>query len=80
MKKVTLEREFLVPSANYCIMWNNMKEICPLFSFRKDQLKDKILFKCNFFDKDVVDQVNAHGVKKICETLDNESIIVPILK
>ena len=66
MKKVKLERELLVPDTDFCIMWKNQKEVCPLLSFRKEPNNEKIVWKCNFFDKDLLSNITAHGIKKVC--------------
>ena len=67
MKKVLLEREIMVPDNHYCMQWLNKKISCPMLSFRKDKSNPKILWKCNFFDEDLLQNLNSIGIRKFCE-------------
>ncbi|MCP3899164.1 MAG: hypothetical protein GY707_05570 [Desulfobacteraceae bacterium] len=66
MKQVTLERTLNVPDADYCIQWKG--ETCPLLHFRKDPKNPKMLWRCEFFDVDLVQNLNSIGIKKFCMT------------
>lgn len=69
MKKVTLQRDIMVPDSHYCIQWINQKITCPMLSFRKDAKNPKIVWKCNFFDEDLVQNINSIGIRKFCEEM-----------
>lgn len=66
MKKVTLSREIMVPDSEYCIRWKNQKDSCPMLQFRKEAKNPKILWKCTFFDEDLLQNINSHGIRKYC--------------
>jgi len=66
MKKIDLKRKILVPDADYCIVWNHQKEVCPALHFRKEPKNPKILWKCDFFDKDIQQNITSVGIRKFC--------------
>jgi len=79
MKKVKLERELLVPSTGYCIMWADQKEICSKLTFGKVADKPSIAWQCTFFDKDIKQNIDPYGIKKYCSELDTEGTVYSIL-
>jgi len=74
MKKITLEREIEVPVADYCIVWNNQKEVCPALGFRKDPKNPKIKWECAFFDKDIAQNITSVGIRKFCMEHDSAKL------
>lgn len=67
MEKITLERDIMVPRGGYCIRWKHQDITCPQLNFRKDARKPKIKWNCAFFDEDLVQNINAFGIKKYCK-------------
>lgn len=79
MKKTKLTRELLVPDTDFCIMWKNQKEICPMLTFGKLAGQPSIVWKCTFFDKDIKQNIDSYGIKKFCMEHNNKGSIHSIL-
>lgn len=78
MKKVTIHRDVMVPSSDFCILWKQRKDTCQFLVFRKDANNPKMIFKCSFFDKDLDDNICSHGIEKICDLEDNKDNVIHI--
>lgn len=80
MRKIELKRELLVPDSDYCIVWKNQKEVCTMLTFGKVAGKPNLVWKCTFFDKDIIDNINSFGIKKMCEDCDTKASVHNILE